>query len=101
MEEIKTKICKMCNLEKPLNKFQINNKVCSRCKSQKNYKADYFKTYYKEHKDDINFKEYYEQNKDKFKIYYEQKKESLKEQYKIKHANDIPKKRGRPKKDLE
>jgi len=47
------KTCKICLEEKPIDKFQINNKVCKACKSRKHHKKEYFQNYYQENKDHI------------------------------------------------
>lgn len=94
-----SKICKDCDIEKPCDKFQVNNRVCIQCKSKKHHKTEYFSKYYHEHKEEN--KKYRDENKDKFKQYYQNKKEEIKEKYKIKHANDIKKPRGRPKKNTD
>lgn len=72
------KICKICLEEKPITKFQINNKACKACKSAKHHDKEYYKTYYQEHKQEmIDYQ---------LALYYEKRE----------YTNPLP--RGRPKK---
>ena len=48
-----TKNCKICLDNKPIEKFQLGNKVCKACKSKKHYSKEYFKTYYQDNREQI------------------------------------------------
>ena len=96
------KICNKCGIEKNINEFPKDRKVCKVCKICNN---EYMKKYHSDRKDILNTKmkeyrinnkvnikdrekTYYENNKDKKKLYYENNKDKKIEYSKTYHKNN-------------
>ena len=90
---INTKKCKTCLLEKSIYDFQVQNNRCIKCKNAIHRNPAYYKLYYEKHKEDMHQK-------------YLDNSEVIKEKYKNRYhelceKENRPKKgRGRPKKEI-
>ena len=58
-----SKVCKLCEIEKDIDDFKKQSRICKRCIYNKN--NTYMKNYYEQHKERliaVNSKRYYEKN---------------------------------------